>query len=77
MKRILNFLVKTNVNVDKTQDVTKMKKKPIDEKRKYNPLTGEYEDSRPQVALSDSPQRRLGDLIADIRVAINKAEGRQ
>ena len=26
LKRILNFLVKSNVKVDKTQDVTKMKK---------------------------------------------------
>ena len=27
LKRILNFIVKSNVLVDKTQDVTKMKKK--------------------------------------------------
>tara|TARA_Y100001972_G_C7492048_1_gene249491 strand:+ start:273 stop:500 length:228 start_codon:yes stop_codon:yes gene_type:complete len=27
LKRILRFLVKSNVEVDKTQDVTKMKKK--------------------------------------------------
>mgnify|MGYP003120723411 CR=1 FL=1 len=74
VKRILNFLVKTNVNVDKTQDVTKMKKKQkVEERMKYNPATGRYEPTRPPIQLT-SCESRFAALISAIRDVIDSAE---